>query len=233
MAREPLYLRVERDLASRIADGDWAPGDYLPSEEALQERYLVSRTTIRKAVADLVASGLLVIDRGIGTRVTQRRAGPISGLLGFSQAMRESGRTPGVRGTHACLVEAPPAASPASKGERHVHLSRVHTADGLPVSLSESWLPANLLAGLDLDRLVDQASLYATLATFDLAVAEVVDSYGVTPADEQAAAGLDLELGSALLLVDRLGYAADQRLVETSRILVCPQRYRPTVITRS
>ena len=54
---EPLYLRVERDLASRISDGAWQPGDYLPSEQALQQRYQVSRTTIRKAVGDLVIDG--------------------------------------------------------------------------------------------------------------------------------------------------------------------------------
>lgn len=232
LVREPLYLRVERDLTSRIADGVWAPGDFLPNEQALQERYRVSRTTIRKAVADLVASGLLVIERGSGTRVARpstRR--PASGLLSFSQTMRDLGRQPGTTRPHVCLTEAPPEMTGAH--ERFVHLSRVHTADDEPVSFSESWLPARLFAGLDLDRLGRQGSLYAELAALDLGVVEVADCFGLTTASQQEADALQVTAGVPLLLVERIGYTADHRPIESSRIVVCPDRYRPTVITRS
>lgn len=233
---EPLYLRVQRDLASRIGQGGWQPGDFLPSEQELQDRYRVSRTTIRKAVGDLVAAGLLVIERGNGTRVARPRPGrPASGLVSFSQTMRALGLTPGVAEPHACLMPAPARLADVggrATDEQVVHVTRIHTADGVAVSYSESWLPADLLAGLDLDRL-GADSLYATLATLDLQVAEVVDAYGIAAADQVTAAALQVELGTPLLLVERTSYSADHRLVETSRIAVRPDRYRPTVITRS
>lgn len=233
---EPLYLRVQRDLASRIGDGHWRPGDFLPSEQELQDRYRVSRTTIRKAVGDLVAAGLLVVERGNGTRVAQPRPGrPASGLVSFSQTMRSLGLEPGIAEPHACVMAAPadlPGAEAGARARQVVHVTRIHTADGAAVSFSESWLPADLLAGLDLDRL-GADSLYATLATLDLHVVEVVDAYGIVLADQVISDALQVEGGASLLLVERTSYAADHRLVETSRIAVRPDRYRPTVITRS
>ncbi len=62
MGSEPLCQRVQLDLASQISDGFWRPGQFLPSGQALQDRYRVSRTTIRKAVPNLWRPSL-----GLGT----------------------------------------------------------------------------------------------------------------------------------------------------------------------
>ncbi len=224
MGREPLYLRVEYDLAARIADGELQPGEFLPSEPALQERYRVSRTTIRTAIANLVASGHLRIERGVGTRVAEQAPTPRrSGLVSFSAAMRDLGREPGLAEASVSLSEA---------GDQ-VLLRRVHTADGQPVSISESWLPAALFAGVRLDSLTDQPSLYARLTSLAAAVDEVMDSYGVSAASEEEATALDVAPGTPLLLIERISHSADGQLVESSRIVANPNRYRPTLITRS
>lgn len=223
MGREPLYLRVARDLGSRIAEGELLPGDYLPSEPELQQRYRVSRTTVRSAIAYLVASGQLVIERGVGTRVAEQPQPRPSGLVSFSTAMRELGRVPGLGATSMALDET---------GER-VLLRRVHTADGQPVSVSESWLPAELFAGIPLDTLTDQPSLYERLTSLAADVVEVRDSYGITSATDVEAAALDVPPGTPLLLIERISHAADGLLVETSRIVANPNRYRPVIITRS
>lgn len=230
MAHEPLYRRVQLDLASQILAGAWSPGQFLPTEHALQERYRVSRTTIRKAVAELVASGLLVIERGNGTRVAEPLPEPpTSGLLSFSRTMRELGRQPGIARAVVRLDPAPPG-SDLGDGPM-VHLTRVHTADGEPVSLSESWLPPRLFAGLALGRLSEQPSLYDELQALDLGVVEVIDTFGLTNASADEADALRVQPGVPLLLVDRIGYAANHVPIENSRIVVCAERYRPTVIT--
>ena len=43
----PLYHQLKELLAERIARGEWQPGDMLPTEEQLQEKYEISRTTVR------------------------------------------------------------------------------------------------------------------------------------------------------------------------------------------
>lgn len=236
MASEPLYLRVERDLASQISDGVWAPGDYLPSEQSLQDRYQVSRTTIRKAVSDLIVDGLLEIDRGTGTRVVDRQLHQAEpNIMSFSATMRALGHVPGVRATHACLMETPDeqTATDQIPAGRIVHISRVHTADDEPVSLSESWLPAAAFAGMDIEGIAERESLYAELSALDAGVVQVSDRYGITEASEVEAAALDVTPGTPLLCVDRIGYTARNRPIETSRIVVRTDRYRPMITTRS
>ena len=236
MGSEPLYLRVERSLASQISDGIWGPGEYLPSEQALQERYQVSRTTIRKAIGDLVVDGLLEIDRGNGTRVVDAQVPQAEpNMMSFSATMRALGHEPGVRDTHACLMDAPDEGVSAGQfpGGRIVHISRVHTADDEPVSLSESWLPAAAFAGVDVGGIAARESLYAELSALDVGIIQVRDRYGIAEASEAEASALDIGRGIPLLCVDRIGYTALNRPIETSRILVRTDRYRPMITTRS
>ncbi|MDD1000053.1 GntR family transcriptional regulator, partial [Pseudomonas sp. TNT2022 ID1044] len=57
----PLYAKVAATLAAEISEGVLAVGDRLPAEEGLMERFDVSRTTIRKAVENLIARGIVEI----------------------------------------------------------------------------------------------------------------------------------------------------------------------------
>lgn len=72
MAFSNPYLRysvVEAALAAEIGDGRWAPGTRLPGENALIGRFRVSRSTVRRAVQNLAARGLVEIHPGKGTFV--------------------------------------------------------------------------------------------------------------------------------------------------------------------
>jgi DNA-binding GntR family transcriptional regulator len=68
-ASRPLYHRVYREIAHEIADGGLAPGDRLPSERWFCDELGVSRATVRRAIEELTADGL-VEARGRGTYVT-------------------------------------------------------------------------------------------------------------------------------------------------------------------
>ena len=74
---EPLYLRVEQEIVEKIAQGDFAIGDLLPTEAELRETYGVSRDTIRKALRRIHDRGMIERRTSAGTRVVS--ASPISG----------------------------------------------------------------------------------------------------------------------------------------------------------
>ena len=74
-ATTTLSESVAADLRRRIAQGEWANGDRLPSEHALSEHYGVSRATIRTALQDLESRGMTVTRRGVGTFVTGQAEG--------------------------------------------------------------------------------------------------------------------------------------------------------------
>ncbi|MDQ2688613.1 MAG: GntR family transcriptional regulator, partial [Armatimonadota bacterium] len=65
---EPLYLRVKTRLRQEWQDAQSGPNlERLPTLDELQARYRVSRPTISKALAALVAEGFLIKERGRGT----------------------------------------------------------------------------------------------------------------------------------------------------------------------
>jgi DNA-binding GntR family transcriptional regulator len=66
------YGRIAADLREQIEAGELAPGDALPSEAALVERYQVARGTARQALAALEAAGLIEARHGKGRYVSRR-----------------------------------------------------------------------------------------------------------------------------------------------------------------
>jgi len=67
-----LATQVTRELGRRIVAGSYEPGELVEDENALADRYQVSRSVVRDAVKILVGKGLLEVRRGIGTRVRAR-----------------------------------------------------------------------------------------------------------------------------------------------------------------
>ena len=82
----PLYEHVMRLVSEGILMGTWPPGTVLPGEVALAADYGVAVGTVRRALAVLVAEGLLVRQRKIGTVVTGRQ--PHHSLRDFFQYFR-------------------------------------------------------------------------------------------------------------------------------------------------
>jgi DNA-binding GntR family transcriptional regulator len=66
------YQRIAADLRGAIDSGSLMPGDPLPSEKTLATRYGVATSTAHRAVAILVAGGLVKASRGVRATV----AGP-------------------------------------------------------------------------------------------------------------------------------------------------------------
>ena len=64
------YLRIATDLYSAMTCGVLQPGDYLPPEKALADRYRVSPSTAHRAVRELADRGLVVVARGRRAEVT-------------------------------------------------------------------------------------------------------------------------------------------------------------------
>lgn len=71
--RAPKYQRIAHALRGEVSNGTYAPGERLPAETALAERFRVSVPTIRQAVGVLRAEGVVESRHGIGTFVAETR----------------------------------------------------------------------------------------------------------------------------------------------------------------
>src|ERR1700724_2199402 len=138
MSPAPLYERVESILAAAIADGSLPPETQLPPEESLTERFKVSRTTVRKAIQNLIERGLVEVRRGKGTFVTQPKiTQELTELTGFVEDMQALGRNPTARLLDKRIVAADEAVArhlAMAPGTLVVRLQRVRLADGVAMS---------------------------------------------------------------------------------------------------
>lgn len=81
-----LAQRTADTLRAQIRSGEnYAPGSKLPNENHLSLKLGVSRTTLREAIRILVAEGLLQVQRGKGTFVTERKDQLASTLPSFDE----------------------------------------------------------------------------------------------------------------------------------------------------
>jgi GntR family transcriptional regulator len=65
----PLYKEVKRHVMAALAGGEWKPGEAIPAERRLSERYGTSIGTVRKAIDELCAENILIRQQGRGTFV--------------------------------------------------------------------------------------------------------------------------------------------------------------------
>jgi len=139
-----LYRQVKEYIARQIQSGAWQPGDRVPSEQELVNRFSVSRMTVNRALRELSEQGRVVRVAGVGTFVAEHK--PQSTLLSVVNLQDEIR----MRGhDYACdviLVErvAAPievaAALELHTGESVYHSVCVHREDGVPVQLEDRYV---------------------------------------------------------------------------------------------
>jgi GntR family transcriptional regulator of arabinose operon len=70
LGADPLYRRIQNTLRGRIRQGDWLPGQALPSRRVLCSEFGTTQVTLDKAMEGLIREGLVRASRGSGTFVT-------------------------------------------------------------------------------------------------------------------------------------------------------------------
>lgn len=145
MPASTLYAEIEEAIATEIARGEYRPGDQLPTEDALLQRFQVSRITVRRAIQNLVNRGLLEIRRGLGTFVLSPRIeAELTKLTGFVEDMNAVGRKATARVVSQGVVVASARVAERlqlANGTKVMRIKRVRLAEGTPVSLDETYLP--------------------------------------------------------------------------------------------
>lgn len=229
----PLYHQLRSALISEIRDGGLQPGDRLPSESEIEQRYNVSRAVIRQALNGLVHDGVVERFRGKGTFVARPRIRHASRLISFSEDMRSQGLSP----AHRVLVSAP-VEPPDDVAERLQlgtdracwFLRRLHLADGSPVGIGESWLSLTHLwisEAAMAEATQELTSLYDLLQGLRLGVrlGRGTETVVADLADVEEAELLERDVGAPLLRVERVAYATDGQPIELTRIAFLGDRY--------
>lgn len=223
----PLYVQLRDSLLREVRDGGLQPGDRFPSETAIRQRYSVSRATVRQALADLEASGVIRKVQGIGSFVAVPKIRHVPLLTSFTELASSQGFTPSHRVLGSTVEEVAAEAAAElglAQGTRCRFLRRLFLADGSPVGLAETWLPLDALGGhddlLETERL-DDGSLYEVLQRdpIGLVLDRAVETVSPGAVDPASAELLGCRTGTPVLLIRRLTFTPEHRCVESTRLV--------------
>lgn len=162
-----LYRQIQHKLMDQIRSGTFKASEPLPSVEEIANSYGVSLMTARQAVRSLCDLGVIYSQQGKGTFISRTKVEKnFRRVLSFTEEMKLRGSTPRSR-VLSLRLGAPSRevrkALELNAGERVYCLHRLRIADGVPMGVERSWLPA--LACPELPAMLqDNASLYRTLA---------------------------------------------------------------------
>jgi GntR family transcriptional regulator len=152
--RVPKYYAVKALILDEIAH--LGVGSPVPPERDLAARFQVARSTVRQAISELVIEGRLTAQQGRGTFVAPPKLIHPLSLVSYTEALRAMGRVPSR--TVVTFEERPAddelaAALELKPAAPVVELERVLLADGEPLGLETTYLPAerypDLLGGFD------------------------------------------------------------------------------------
>jgi GntR family transcriptional regulator len=229
----PLYVQLRDALLWEVREGGLQPGDRFASETAIRNRYRVSRATVRQALGDLEASGVIRKVQGLGSFVAVPKIRHVPLLTSFAQLAASQGFAPSHRVLASSVAEVPVGEAAdigLTAGTRCRFLRRLLLADGDPVGLAETWLPLNALNGhddlFDQEQL-DEGSMYEVLQNepIGLTLDHAVETISPGVADGSSAELLGCDAGTPVLLIRRFTFDRDGRPVESTRLVFVGDRY--------
>jgi GntR family transcriptional regulator len=204
------YREIADDLRGRIDDGEFGDRRLLPSESELSARYEASRVTVRKALDELRAEGLVESRQGFGWFVAGRPFRQHLARLGTLEGQLEaSGRRSERRILEFGFVR-PPARVRATLGvDKVLRVARVNLADGEPFARVTVWCPEEL--GADLSRSqVAEHSFYDLLPVQLGGAVQTIEAHAASASD---AALLEIPESSPVLVCERITSDATGRPV--------------------
>jgi GntR family transcriptional regulator len=229
----PLWFQIADRLRRSVEQGEFRPGDPLPSEAKLNERFGVSRTTARAALDRLENEGLIVRRSGKGSVVLSPRVEQsLNVLSSFAEDMRRRGLTPSYVTRAAAYAAAPAEVAEALGVERGTPVFRVMrllNADGWPMAVSQSWIAPSVLKahGPPSPDDLDSGSLYDWLEReCGARIVGGCEYIEAAIAKKRVATALGIAAGAATLVARRRAHAADGTAVEYAIVHYCASRYR-------
>jgi GntR family transcriptional regulator len=225
----PLHRQMYLVLRDQITNGALSPGDSLPSEESLGEDFSVSRITVRRALQDLDADGYIVRRHGRGTYVAAHEPATSTRdtrLLRASLARVQAE-------TEATVIDLGERLAPwrvrhdlgLPDGSRALYVLRVRSHDGQPLMITEAWVPLGFAAAVTAEALRDRA-LYELLEASGATLGRFAQEISAEVADPLRARLLGVDIGSALLRIDRIVQTSEQHPLMRNSITVDPRRSR-------
>jgi GntR family transcriptional regulator len=221
----PLYQEVRTLLTQGLSQGEWKPGEALPSESRLAQRFHVSIGTIRRAIDELVAEQILVRQQGRGTYVAVHT--PKQMLFRFfhlvtKDGVKESPETRTVSFSRDRASESEAKRLNLLPGERVLRVVNLQLLASNPVAVDHIVLAQDRFPDLTekMMRERDNTTYSLYQSRYGINVVRAHERLRATLCDKGTAKLLKVEAGAPLLEINRTAMTYHNTPVELRRSLV-------------
>ncbi|HBF48031.1 MAG TPA: histidine utilization repressor [Shewanella frigidimarina] len=138
------FSQIKQFILSRIETGEWQENDRVPSENQLTELFACSRMTARRALTELVDSGVLERTQGVGTFVAGLKSqSSLLAIRNIADEIKDRGHGYSVNQLELTQIEASAAVANAlglELGSPVFYSVLVHCEQGLPLQVEERYV---------------------------------------------------------------------------------------------
>lgn len=229
-SQKPLYLKMVETLELTIRDAMVAH-ERLPSERELSEDFNVSRITVRQALKELEARGLIYKLQGKGTFVSniENVKTDLASTYSFTDQMKQLGKQPKTTILSFEKVSVTPYLASylnMDVGSDVYELERLRLADGLPLMFERTYMPVTPFEGLS-QELLSRKPLYDIFAQdFEQKIRTAEEEFAASIALDYEAELLDIPKGSAVLHITRRTYNDKNVMIEFTFSIARADQFR-------
>ncbi len=206
----PLYYQLKQIIRTEIERGTYQSGDRLPAESELIQKYGISRITVRQALDELEAEGLVIRRHGKGTYVAEKRIEQdLVRLTDFVEDMEVAGLAPSSRVlamAHELASQEVAEALALSKNEEVVRVDRLRLANERPIAYDTTWLPLRFGLLVSETALASETIYHILETRYGILVESGTFQITAATATSEQARLLTLASGTGLLLIRRISY---------------------------
>jgi GntR family transcriptional regulator len=225
----PLYHQLYEILHDKILNHEWKPGDLIPAEFELTERFKVSRITVRRVLDMLAKEGLIKRQRGRGTFVAEPRLEHgLSRIVNFTEDMIQRGFRPSTRVLFAGLVPASDYIADMldiDEGEELVRLDRLRLADNEPMCVEHSYLIHKFVPDILKNDFSKVSLSKLKAARYGIRWRRATQVIEAMLSPPNLSHELGLKANSALLYIERVSYSQKNLPMEFLRAYYRADRY--------
>lgn len=218
----PLYYQIKQTIKNWIIGKEFAPGEKIPSEMALAEKFKVNRVTVRQAISELIQEGFLISKRGEGTFVTDNENLINSFSLEFTGFMNELffHQISKVTTKSVIINRVVPPKLIKSKLELDnetkevMQIKRIRFLRDRLFSYTINYLPLEIGTRIIEKELYKKPLLQILEQNLGIQFMETVQMIEATFADQEVAENLGIASGLPILVVERIMYGKKHKPVE-------------------
>ncbi|MGI2329209.1 GntR family transcriptional regulator [Planococcus sp. YIM B11945] len=227
----PIYVQIEEFLKRQMEEGAFPLGTAIPSERELAETFGVSRMTVRQSITNLVNEGQLYREKGRGTFVAAPKVEqPLSGMTSFTEDMQARGMSPSsqlLKFEKRMPDNGVAEELKLSPEEEVVYVERIRYADGIPMAIERTYVPAKLVPDLSEEALAGSLYAYIEAATGQK-IGHAIQRMEASLAKKDDAVLLHVQTPFAVLIIERVSRLGNNVPFEVVHSIYRADRYKFT-----